>query len=121
MTQAIYIGPGQCDPLSDSKRQIVLQTSSINGFDVVFPHHAETTPRLLSQLRACDLIIADLSLERPSVYFELGLASALGIRTILVASKGTLIHQIPAELSVTYYDDLADYEHQLSNSFKGHE
>jgi hypothetical protein len=100
---------------------MVRRISRIHDFEIVFPRHAEATSHLLTQLRMCDLIVADLSLERPSVYFELGLAAAVGVRTVVFAVRDTLIHQIPAELTVEYYDDIADYERQLGNHLARHE
>ncbi|MER0422793.1 hypothetical protein [Streptomyces microflavus] len=54
-------------------------------------------------------VIADLSLERPSCYYELGLAQAIGGRVSLIARAGTTIHQAFGRNAVSYFQDLQDY------------
>jgi hypothetical protein len=50
--------------------------------------------------------IADLSLERPSCYYELGVALGVGLPTVVVAAAGTPIHQTADRASVAFYDSL---------------
>jgi len=54
-------------------------------------------------------VIADLTCERPSVYFEVGLALGLGTRVCLMASEGAVLHQL-SEHKVHYYSDLSQFE-----------
>jgi|SRR5205085_617474 len=63
----------------------------------------------IGDLRNSSFVIADLSLERPSCYFELGLAQAIGKPTILIAEEGTPIHQAYRRNQVRFYKDLDDY------------
>lgn len=58
--------------------------------------------------------IADLSLERPSCYFEVGFAQASGKHVHLMAATGTDIHQVFHRESVRYYSSLAQYEELIA-------
>ena len=61
---------------------------------------------VIATMRTASLIIADLSLERPSCYYELGVAQTLGRPTLLLASIGTAIHQVAHRDRVHFYDGL---------------
>ena len=63
----------------------------------------------LAELRNSDLVMADLTFERPSCYYELGLAEAVGANVALVAKTGTEIHQSAARHQVNTYDTLEQY------------
>lgn len=64
----------------------------------------------LAQMESAELVIVDLALERPSCYYELGLAQACGRPTSLVAPLGTPIHQAADRASVLFYSDVIEYE-----------
>jgi hypothetical protein len=55
-------------------------------------------------------IIADLALERPSCYFEVGLAQSAGLRVDLIAPTGTPIHQVAGRQRVHRYSSPREYE-----------
>ena len=55
-------------------------------------HSASITTLLLERLRTADLIIADLTYERPNVYYEIGYVHALRKHPILFRKKGTPLH-----------------------------
>lgn len=65
--------------------------------------------RVVGEIKQATLVIADLSLERPSCYYELGLAQALGARVALIAMTGTNIHQAFGRNSVSEYPNLQEY------------
>ncbi|MFD5846834.1 hypothetical protein [Streptomyces chartreusis] len=65
--------------------------------------------RVVDEIKRAALVIADLSLERPSCYYELGLAQALGAQVALIAMSGTNIHQAFGRNSVAEFRDLRDY------------
>lgn len=48
--------------------------------------------KIYESIEKAEVIIADLSYERPNCYFELGYARALGKDLIIISSKGTKIH-----------------------------
>lgn len=55
-------------------------------------HGEAITDRVLSEIESSEFLIADLTLERPNVYYEIGYADALKKRVILVRKKGTKLH-----------------------------
>ncbi|MFI6434761.1 hypothetical protein [Streptomyces sp. NPDC050759] len=65
--------------------------------------------RVVGEMKQAALVIADLSLERPSCYYELGLAQALGVRVALIAIAGTNVHQAFGRNAITEYPNLQEY------------
>jgi hypothetical protein len=59
-------------------------------------------------------VIADLSFERPSCYFELGLAQAIGKDVYLIALHDTPIHQARGRNQTRFYTDIQNYEQIIS-------
>lgn len=125
MSRAYYISPVGSDPDYTSKREVLARVAADRGISLFFPldHRASfSVPAALSDLRTSQLVIADLSLERPSCYFEVGLAQAIGLPVVLIAAAGTVIHQAGDTDGVVTYTDLASYqavvEHALSHRLR---
>jgi nucleoside 2-deoxyribosyltransferase len=115
------IMPAGSDKAFESKRSALEASARHRGWATHFPldpnvshGYAQTTPipfelsGVLEEMRAASLIVADLSLERPSCYYELGLAQALGRPTFVVAARETQIHQLAGRDEVRYYRDLQE-------------
>jgi nucleoside 2-deoxyribosyltransferase len=107
--------PGTVDPQVVAKRKIWINAARRHGVEVILPplppHVSEFDLRAaLSGLRACQLVVADLSFERPSCYFELGLAQALGVPVVVLSVRSTLPHQHGPALGEYCYESLDDYE-----------
>jgi hypothetical protein len=63
----------------------------------------------LGDLRRADAVIGDLSFERPSCYFEVGLACGLNKPVFLIAEEGTRLHQVVGRDAVEFYSDMDEY------------
>jgi hypothetical protein len=94
------------------KRSALEDVSAECGLTPFFPldHHHEFSIETVSRdIKLAAFVLADLSLERPSCYFELGMAEVLGARVLLIAAAGTPIHQVGSFGEVTFYSDMAQY------------
>ena len=104
------IMPISADHDFQKKRNIIDKIAKQYGQKPHFPFESITERKKDASVDMKDaaFVFADLSFERPSCYYELGIALGLGTYTFLVAKDGTYIHQIHG--NVRYYKDLESYE-----------
>jgi hypothetical protein len=107
------IMPMGFDPLFSNKRAIIGKAIKRAGLTPRFPDYIPYQPsfdieELKKELLDAVLILVDLSHERPSCYYELGVAEALGHRAHLIAGDRTIIHQSAGRKHVRFYRDLKD-------------
>lgn len=78
----------------------------------------QITPKMLQMIRKCRLVVADLSLERPNVYFELGYARGIGKTVVTIAREGTKIHFDAQDWPYLPYIDSRPLEDDLVERFR---
>ena len=122
------IMPVGADAEFEKKKSVIQRVARGKDIEPYFPFDRanygsfdlETT---LSILRDAEFVLADLTMERPSSYFELGLSQALGKDVYLMAKDGTDIHQASGRDLTHFYSDLPGYEYAISaiiNQAKNH-
>jgi hypothetical protein len=104
------IMPVGSDPRYAQRRATIEQVVDEFGFATHFP--ADALQREVAfdleqarrDLRRARLVVADVTLERPSCYYEIGLAQALNRRVQLFAERGTPVHQAHQRDRAIFYD-----------------
>ena len=120
----IYIiMPVSSDPLFVEKKAIIQAEAQKMGLDLYFPLDKKykegfDLSSTLEDLHNSQFVIADLSWERPSCYFELGLAQAIDKATILIAEEGTPIHQVYRRNEIIFYRGLDAYRRIIAEAIK---
>jgi hypothetical protein len=114
----LFIGPVRNDSRSGEKRKVVSEECALQDWAAEFPDYDPqiadfSLDDMLDAFRAAALILADLSFERPSCYFELGCAETLRRPVALVAERGTAIHQTAHRSEVAFFGDIDEFRHAV--------
>ena len=82
------------------------------------PGDYRITNQIVEMIRTARFVVADLSHERPNVYFELGYARGLGKTVITVAREGTSIHFDVKDWTYIPYIDSRLLERDIKKRFE---
>ncbi len=108
------IMPIGSNPAAKETQKILQNIGKKTAIKPQFPRYVTEDPvfnlqSTLQDLKGAAFVLADLSLERPSCYYELGLAEALGKPVYLIAIEKTDIHQTASRRLVQYYKNTEEY------------
>lgn len=112
MSHIYFIMPVGSDPQYELKREQLTQLSNDAGREFFLPlerHNSFSISEARTDLLNASLVVADLSLERPSCYFELGIAQALGVPVCVIAAVDTILHQTGSLIIPLFYSNLFQY------------
>ena len=81
-------------------------------------HDGAITDRILDEIEASEFLIADVTYERPNVYYEIGHAHARSKRVILFRKKGTTLHFDVAHRNCPEYENTTELKDRLRNAWR---
>lgn len=71
-------------------------------------------PEIIRGIRQSAFVVADVTEERPNVYWELGLATGMDKTLILVAKAGTTLPFDINDVPAIFWDSFSDFEEKLA-------
>lgn len=92
------------------------------GFDPIridqIQHNNTVTSEILKEIETSAFVVADLTGERPNVYYEVGWAHRAGKEVVLLARKDTAVHFDVAAINRIEYKDYTELRDALKKRVK---
>lgn len=82
-------------------------------------HNTTVTPEIMRQIEKSVFIVADLTGEKPNVYYEVGYAHRANKEVILVSKKDTAVHFDVASINRIEYEDFTELSESLAVRVRG--
>lgn len=118
-TAFIMMKVAPTDAEAEDVHETIKRTCERNGITAVraddVEHSGKITEVVLTLIREKDVLICDLTNERPNVYYELGFAHGMKRQVILVAKDGTNVHFDVKDYNVIFYRNMSALEGKLSS------
>jgi hypothetical protein len=81
-------------------------------------HAGRITDKILERINAANVLVADLTYERPNVYYELGFAHGINRQVIMIAQEGTSLHFDIQDFNVIFYENITRLRQKLKKRLK---
>ena len=99
--------------VSEKKGFTAERVDDVFGYDTI-------NTKLLKHIELSEVIIADLTFERPNCYYELGYAHAKNKNVIITAKEGTKIHFDVSNYTVIFYNNMRELDEGIAKALDNH-
>lgn len=121
-SKSVFVIMSFNDDYRDSYFVAIQPTLRKLGFEPIrvdeIQHNNTVTKEIIEAIEGAAFVVADLTGERPNVYYEVGYAHKADKEVVLVAKKGTAVHFDVAAINRIDYKDYTDLCDSLEKRVK---